>query len=58
MDVFCSICGQRWDMRNPEVRRMGSDSTWECNDESACFTRKAMNDLEMEVIRDAADQGQ
>jgi hypothetical protein len=65
-DVFCDICGQRWDATDPGVRPYWSEYVWQCADESQCFTRKAMDDLieeeitrvtEREVPGDAADQG-
>ena len=49
MDVFCDICGQRHDIRSPNVRRIWSTDVYECMDESACFERKAMTDLDREV---------
>ena len=42
MDVFCDICGHRWDSRDPGVRYLYGDGRWECDDEPACFTRRAM----------------
>ena len=50
MDVFCAICSQRWDMRDLEnVRRIWGEDTYECADESACFHRKAMTELERSI---------
>jgi hypothetical protein len=51
-DVFCSICGHQWDMRDPGVSYRYMDAVWECHDESLCFERKAMAERE-EVARDA-----
>jgi hypothetical protein len=52
-DVFCDICGRRWDAQDPEVLRFWSEHVWECRDESLCLERKAMNTLAEEVARDA-----
>ena len=42
MDAFCSICGHRWDTRDPGVRYIYGEGTWECTDEGLCFDRKPM----------------
>ena len=42
MDVFCHICGCRWDARDPAVRFIHGDGSWECYDEPACFDRAAI----------------
>lgn len=51
MDAFCSICGHRWDTRDPGVRYIYSEGTWECTDEGLCFDRRALNSLEGDAAR-------
>jgi hypothetical protein len=41
MDVWCEICGKRWDRRDPEVRFWYIGGEWSCDDESACFDRRS-----------------
>lgn len=45
MEVTCSICGQRYDMRDPGIRRIWGEDTWECAEEGPCFDRRAMAHL-------------
>lgn len=53
MDVFCAICGQKWDMRDlVNVRRIWGEDHYECTDEGLCFERKAMNALAEEMTRE------
>lgn len=40
MDVFCEICGYRWDSRDPGVQFIHGDGLWECHDEAQCFGRR------------------
>ena len=49
MNAYCSVCGKEWDMRDPEVRYLYGDGGWECRDEAACFTRRALNELAEEA---------
>jgi hypothetical protein len=49
MDVFCEICGHRWDSRDPDVTYWHGDGAWECADEGLCFERRAMRLLDEEV---------
>ena len=46
--VWCDICGAEYDERDPAVRFIGG--VWECNEESACFDRKAMNSLNGQAL--------
>lgn len=39
MDVWCEICGHKWDSLNPAVRFVYGDGRWECADEVQCFAR-------------------
>jgi hypothetical protein len=41
MDVWCEICGKRWDSRDPAVRYWYIGDEWACDDESACFDRRS-----------------
>lgn len=44
MNVFCQICGMKWDSRDPGVRYLYGDDQWECYDEGPCFERhRALN---------------
>jgi hypothetical protein len=49
MDVFCEICGHRYDQRCPAVRYLAFDRAWTCTDEGLCFERRAMRLLDEEV---------
>lgn len=49
MTATCSICGKEWDTRDPGVRRIWGEDTWECSEEGPCFDRRAMRKLEQEV---------
>ena len=40
MDAYCSICGHRYDMRDPDIT-LHPGPPWECADKSACFGRRA-----------------
>lgn len=42
MDVWCAICGHRWDSLDPGVRFVYGDGRWECYDEDLCFGRRAI----------------
>lgn len=42
MDVWCEICGHRWDQLDPGVRFVYGDGRWECQDETLCFGRRAI----------------
>lgn len=42
MDVWCEICGRRWDQLDPGVRYIYGDGRWECRDEEQCFMRRAI----------------
>lgn len=53
-DVFCSVCGWRWDMYDPGVTRWWSFDEWACTDESACFGRRAALSLERDYAQAAA----
>ena len=41
MDVFCEICGKKWDSRDPAVSYIYGDGRWECYSEVECFARYA-----------------
>jgi hypothetical protein len=40
MDVFCEICGMRWDEQDPGVRLVWAEVRWECVEEVPCFGRR------------------
>jgi hypothetical protein len=44
MDVFCEICGKRWDAEDPGVRLVSLvslvDDRWECVEEVPCSGRR------------------
>lgn len=40
MDVWCEICGHKWDSRDPGVRYLYGGGCWECFDEAQCFARR------------------
>lgn len=42
MDVWCKICGFRWDLLDPGVRFVYGDGRWECMDEVQCFGRRSI----------------
>ena len=42
MDAYCSICGQRYDIRDPAIT-LHPGPEWNCADEAACFERAAAN---------------
>lgn len=48
MTAACSICGKVWDMRDPGVRYLYGDGSWECAEEGLCFDRRAMRALDAE----------
>ena len=48
-DVFCHICGHRYQETDPRVRFILTDHVWECADEADCFDRKASNDMHAEL---------
>jgi hypothetical protein len=39
VDVWCEICGFKWDSLDPEVAYRYGDGRWECRNEVACFDR-------------------
>ena len=39
MDVWCQICGHKWDARDPGIRYLYGDGHYECFDEVQCFGR-------------------
>ena len=51
MDVFCEICRKRWDQRDPGVTWLNVDRAWTCTDETLCFDRRAMQQLDQEAGR-------
>ena len=53
MDVFCEICGTRWDSRDPGVRYIYGDGRWECYDEVACFARYSTLAHQLIQVREA-----
>lgn len=40
MDVFCEVCGKKWDQQDPAVRFVYGDGRWECVEEVPCFGRR------------------
>lgn len=46
MNAWCSICGKEWDARDPGVRFLYGDGSWECTEEGPCFDRRAMRELD------------
>ena len=48
-DVWCHICGTRWKEQDPGVTYHYDSGLWECYDESLCFERKAMAELEQQA---------
>lgn len=48
-EVICDICGKTWLEQDPGVRYVYGDGVWQCSEESPCFDRRAMIDLEKEA---------
>jgi len=48
MDVFCDICGHRYNMTDPAVT-LHPGPQWECADEFACAHRRAASLTDPEI---------
>ena len=53
MNVYCSICGHAYDMRDPGIT-LHPGPEWDCADESACFDRAAASRDEFIAAIEAA----